>query len=41
MKHNIFDQMLGRYEVRTNDDYFNASREIMQLMICILDQMHK
>ena len=27
---NIFDQMLSRYEVQTNDDYINAQHEVMQ-----------
>jgi predicted nucleotidyltransferase component of viral defense system len=27
---NIFDQMLDRYEIRTNDDYTNALHEVMQ-----------
>jgi len=27
---NIFDQMLNRYEIRTNDDYTNALHEVMQ-----------
>ena len=27
---NIFDQMLARYEIRTNDDYTNALHEVMQ-----------
>ena len=27
---NIFDQMLSRYEVQTNDDYNNAQHEVMQ-----------
>jgi len=27
---NVFDQMLGRYEIRTNDDYTNALHEVMQ-----------
>lgn len=27
---NIFDQMLSRYEVHTNDDYINAQHEVMQ-----------
>lgn len=27
---NIFDQMLGRYDIRTNDDYTNALHEVMQ-----------
>lgn len=26
----VFDQMLSRYEVRTNDDYNNAQHEVMQ-----------
>ena len=26
----IFDQMLARYEIRTNDDYTNALHEVMQ-----------
>ncbi len=30
MKQNIFDQMLSRYEIRTDEDFYNASREIMQ-----------
>ncbi len=29
-KMNIFDQMLSRYEVQTNDDYINAQHEVMQ-----------
>ncbi len=27
---NIFDQMLSRYDIRTNDDYTNALHEVMQ-----------
>jgi hypothetical protein len=27
---NIFDQMLSRYEVQTNDEYINAQHEVMQ-----------
>jgi len=27
---NIFDQMLARYEIKTNDDYVNAKHEVMQ-----------
>ena len=27
---NIFDQMLNRYQIRTNDDYTNALHEVMQ-----------
>jgi predicted nucleotidyltransferase component of viral defense system len=27
---NIFDQMLARYEINTNDDYINAKHEVMQ-----------
>ena len=27
---NVFDQMLARYEIRTNDDYINAQHEVMQ-----------
>src|SRR5674476_597742 len=27
---NVFDQMLSRYEVQTNDDYINAQHEVMQ-----------
>lgn len=27
---NVFDQMLARYEIRTNDDYINALHEVMQ-----------
>lgn len=27
---NIFDQMLDRYEIQTNDDYTNALHEVMQ-----------
>lgn len=30
MNNSIFDQMLSRYEVRTNDDYTNALHEVMQ-----------
>lgn len=26
----IFDQMLSRYELRTDDDYINARHEVMQ-----------
>lgn len=26
----VFDQMLSRYEIRTNDDYINAQHEVMQ-----------
>ncbi len=26
----IFDQMLARYEIKTNDDYINAQHEVMQ-----------
>lgn len=29
----VFDQMLSRYEVRTNDDYINAQREVMQQVV--------
>lgn len=28
----IFDQMLSRYEIHTNDDYSNALHEVMQLI---------
>jgi predicted nucleotidyltransferase component of viral defense system len=28
----IFDQMLNRYEIHTNDDYNNALHEVMQLI---------
>lgn len=28
----IFDQMLSRYDIRTNDDYNNALHEVMQLI---------
>ena len=27
---NIFDQMLARYEIKTNDDKINAQHEVMQ-----------
>lgn len=27
---NIFDTMLSRYEIKTNDDYRNALHEVMQ-----------
>lgn len=27
---NIYDQMLSRYEIKTNDDYINAQHEVMQ-----------
>ncbi len=27
---NVFDKMLARYEIRTNDDYHNALHEVMQ-----------
>ncbi|MDR2926758.1 MAG: nucleotidyl transferase AbiEii/AbiGii toxin family protein [Cytophagaceae bacterium] len=30
MSNNVFDQMLSRYEVKTNDDYTNALHEVMQ-----------
>lgn len=30
MNHNVFDQMLSRYEVKTNDDYTNALHEVIQ-----------
>ncbi|GAB6122180.1 nucleotidyl transferase AbiEii/AbiGii toxin family protein [Dysgonomonas termitidis] len=30
MNNSIFDQMLSRYEVKTNDDYTNALHEVMQ-----------
>ena len=30
MSNTIFDQMLSRYEVKTNDDYTNALHEVMQ-----------
>lgn len=26
----IFDQMLSRYDIRTDDDYINARHEVMQ-----------
>lgn len=26
----VFDQMLSRYEIQTNDDYINAQHEVMQ-----------
>jgi len=27
---NVFDQMISRYEIKTNDDYINAHHEVMQ-----------
>ncbi|MDR1201590.1 MAG: nucleotidyl transferase AbiEii/AbiGii toxin family protein [Tannerellaceae bacterium] len=30
MSNNVFDQMLSRYKVKTNDDYTNALHEVMQ-----------
>ena len=27
---NIFDQMMARYEIQTNNDYTNALHEVMQ-----------
>ncbi len=30
MSNNVFDQMLSRYEAKTNDDYTNALHEVMQ-----------
>jgi predicted nucleotidyltransferase component of viral defense system len=30
MSNNVFDQMLSRYEIKTNDDYTNALHEVMQ-----------
>ncbi len=27
---NVFDTMLSRYEIKTNDDYTNALHEVMQ-----------
>lgn len=30
MNNTIFDQMLSRYEIKTNDDYTNALHEVMQ-----------
>lgn len=29
---NVFDQMLSRYEIQTNDDQNNAVHEVMQQM---------
>jgi len=26
----IFDQMIARYQIKTNDDYINAQHEVMQ-----------